>query len=175
MIALIIALFVLLMPHSAAAQAATERQVEAAILSKLPQFVQWPAAALSGATSIRLCVPAGHPFAAELDAFASGETLNGRPLNVQGIEDEEAVGECHVLFVPRDPAPAGARLVGQARGRPILTVGESDSFLDDGGIVRLRTVGGRMRFDVNLDAARAAGIRFSSQLLGLAASVRGAP
>jgi hypothetical protein len=175
MIALIIALFVLLLPRPAAAQAATEWQVEAAILFKLPQFVQWPAAVLNRAPSIRLCVPAGHPFAPELDAFVSGETLNGRPLHVQGIEDEELVGECHVLFVPREPAPAGARLVRRARGRPILTVGESDSFLDSGGIVRLRTVSGRMRFDVNLDAARAAGIRFSSQLLALAASVRGAP
>ena len=42
-----------------------------------------------------------------------------------------------------------------------------------GGMVALRVVGGRLRFDIDAAAARKAGLRISSQLLRLALSVRG--
>lgn len=85
----------------------------------------------------------------------------------------DAVAECRLLFIPRDAGPRRGVMLARARGLPVLTVGESDSFLDAGGMMRLRLLNGRMRFDVNLEAARQSGLRFSSQLLGLAASVRG--
>ena len=49
------------------------------------------------------------------------------------------------------------------------------SLVDDGGIVRLRSVDGRIRFDIDVAAAQRAGLRVSSQLLQLALTVRGRP
>jgi hypothetical protein len=40
-------------------------------------------------------------------------------------------------------------------------------------MIALRVVNGRVRFDVNVDNARRAGLRISSQLLNLALTVRG--
>jgi hypothetical protein len=54
-----------------------------------------------------------------------------------------------------------------------LTVGDERGFVDEGGMIALRVVDGRVRFDVNVTAARRAGLRLSSQLLQLAMSVRG--
>jgi hypothetical protein len=62
-----------------------------------------------------------------------------------------------------------------AQQTPVLTIGESTTFLDEGGLINLRLVDGRVRFDVNVDAANRVGVRFSSQLLRLALSVRGQP
>ena len=55
---------------------------------------------------------------------------------------------------------------------PILTIGETGRFLDDGGIIKLRIVERRVRFDVNAAAADRVGMRISSQLLRLALEVR---
>jgi hypothetical protein len=57
----------------------------------------------------------------------------------------------------------------------VLTVSDDQKFLDQGGIVRLRQVDGRLRFDIDAGAARRAGLRISSQMLQLAATVRGGP
>jgi hypothetical protein len=56
-----------------------------------------------------------------------------------------------------------------------LTVGDSDQFLNAGGIIVLRMVNRRVRFEVDVSAARDAGLRISPQLLDLALAVRGGP
>ena len=57
--------------------------------------------------------------------------------------------------------------------RAILTVGETDVFLASGGIVTLKVINNLVRFEVDAGAAQRAGLRMSSQLLGLATDVRG--
>jgi YfiR/HmsC-like len=63
----------------------------------------------------------------------------------------------------------------RAAALPVLTMGDDDRFLDEGGIVRLRVVDGHPRFDVDEAAARRVGLRISSKLLELAATVRRGP
>jgi hypothetical protein len=50
----------------------------------------------------------------------------------------------------------------------VLTVADRPGFLEEGGVIELKLSGGRVRFDINLAAAREAGLRLSSQLLQLA-------
>ena len=56
-------------------------------------------------------------------------------------------------------------------GRPVLTVGEADNFLPEGGIIRLHLVQDKIRFDINIGAADSSHLKISSRLLLLATSV----
>ena len=58
-----------------------------------------------------------------------------------------------------------------AAGRPMLTISDQPGFVDRGGMIEMKLVAGRTRFDINLAAARAAGLNLSSQLLQLAERV----
>jgi len=156
-----------------AAQPPLESKLKAAIVSKLPQFVEWPSSALEGRSTIDLCIAAPDPFGNDLDELVAGESLGERKVAVRRIEREQDLAGCQLLVVA-GPAATRRALLSQAATLPVLTVGDDARFLDEGGIVRLRRVDGRMRFDINADAARRAGLRISSQLLQLAASVRGA-
>jgi hypothetical protein len=84
----------------------------------------------------------------------------------------DALTGCHALFAGArsDTAPA---VVKAAVGRPVLTIGETDRFLEAGGIILLKVVDRRVRFEVSTANAQKAGLRISAQLLGLAAAVRG--
>ena len=156
------------------AQTATlETRLKAAFLSKFPQFVEWPAETLAGRTTIEICVASPNPFGSELDELVAGESLNGRRIVIGVVEREQDVAGCHILFLPARPDGARHPLLRRAESLPILTVGDTPRFLDEGGIVRLRTVDGRLRFDVNAGAAQRVGLRISAQLLRLALSVRG--
>ena len=108
--------------------------------------------------------------AAALRELTAGEVLNGRRLVVRDNPSERSLSSCQVLFF------AGQRpdreLMARALVLPILTVSDTAGFLDAGGIIELKMIDRRVRFEVNLPAAARARITLSSQLLRLAAAVR---
>jgi hypothetical protein len=150
--------------------AATER-LKAAFLSRFPQFVEWPATALAGRTSLDVCVVEPNPFGTALHDLAGGERIADRPLRARPVS-RDAAADCHVLYIPA-ATPGRRALLERLKGRPVLTVGDADGFLDDGGVVELRLIGNRIRFHIDAAAAERAGLRLSAQLLRLAVSVRG--
>jgi hypothetical protein len=151
-----------------------EARLKAAVLSKLPQFVQWPAAALDGRASASVCVAPPDPFGSDLADLLAGDTVAGKPLAVVRVASEHDVEACQILYVPASGAQRAASMMRRAASLPILTVGDSPRFLDEGGIVALRMIDGRVRFEIDAAAAERAGLRVSSQLLQLAVAVRGA-
>lgn len=142
-------------------------------MSKFPQFVTWPPESLDGRPTIDLCVAPPNPFGSDLASLVEGEVVSGRSLAVRTVDTVAGLRGCHLLFVREATRNAVHPLLAAAQLLPILTVGDDEDFLDQGGIVALRLVGGRVRFDVNDEAARHVGLRISSQLLTLALSVRG--
>ena len=155
-----------------AAQPSFEMRLKAAVLTKLPQFVDWPPAALAGRAQMTVCVVTPDPYGADLPELLGDETLNGRPLVARIVAREDDVAACQVLYVPAGALASHGAVLAAAAARPVLTVGDDERFLDAGGIVQLRMVGGRVRFDVDAGAAQRVGLRISSQLLQLALNVR---
>jgi hypothetical protein len=163
--------FLALAPVSTAQEVSEEYKLKAAFVFRFPQFVDWPAAALDGRPAVEYCVWSPNPFGPVLHDLVAGETLAGRPLAVREVNAPSQIATCHVLFV-RGEGPAG-NVIDRIGQQPILTVGESPRFLDDGGIIQLIRADNRIRFNINLAAAKRAGLRLSSQLLRLAAAIHG--
>jgi len=78
------------------------------------------------------------------------------------------VQPCDVVFVTEADAPTLQALQRATAARPVLTISDRAGFIDRGGMIEMKLVNGRTRFDINLAAARAAGLTLSSQLLQLA-------
>jgi hypothetical protein len=148
-----------------------EYRLKAAFMYQLPQLVVWPSAIWQDAQAVQLCIASPNPFGSELEQLLRGESLNGRPLLVREIAGSDELVGCHVLFVGARSDVAGP-VLRAAVGRPILTVGEGDRFFESGGIIVMKIVDGRVRFDVNATNAAKNGLRISSQLLSLALTVR---
>jgi hypothetical protein len=56
----------------------------------------------------------------------------------------------------------------------ILTVSECDGFAQKGGVINFYPDGTRVRFEINPEAARRAGLKISSQLMSLGKIVKAA-
>jgi len=153
---------------------ADEYRLKAAFLYKFAQFTEWPAPALDGRKTIELCVLEPNPFGRVLAELVEGESLAGRPLQVRRLDRGATPETCHVLFLPAR-APERRDLLKRVAAKPVLTVSDAANFLDEGGIVQLRVVADRTRFDISAAAAEKAQLRLSSQLLRLAMHVRGGP
>jgi len=163
---------VICVPALPVAQSASdEYRLKAAFLYRFPQFVEWPAAARQSRT-LDLCVLQPNPFGSDLEQLVAGESISGRALRVRVVRTLDALADCHTLFAGAHNDAAAAALKAVS-GLPVLTVGESDQFLKAGGIIALKIVDRRVRFEVNTANAQKAGLRISAQLLNLATAVRG--
>jgi hypothetical protein len=149
------------------------RRLEAAVVSKFAQFAEWPGPALDGREQIEICVVQPNPFGTTLRELTTGERIGSRPLAIREVGRAQRLDSCHLLFVSAMTPAERRSLLARTGSLPILTVGDSPDFLDEGGIIGLRVQEGRVRFEVDAAAADRAGIRLSSQLLRLAVRVKG--
>ena len=163
----------LLLASSSVGAQTTPRQVKAAFLTKFGQFVQWPIDLAATRRSFDVCLSVGHPFGPNVETLSSGVQAHGLDLVVREVSRPDMLAGCQVLYVSR-PNGEDRPLLERAAAMPILTVGDDDSFLTRGGIVNLREVGDRVRFDVSLRNAEHAGLQLNSQLLRLARTIQGA-
>jgi hypothetical protein len=157
-------------PGAARAQGPSEYEVKAAFLYNFTKFVEWPPSAFAeGNGALRLCVLGDDPFGRGLNAaLGEGEVVEGRRLTVVRAETLARAGGCQVLFVSRSERERLPQILAPLKSSPVLTVGDSKGFLDQGGIVNFILEGSKVRFEINPAAAEQAGIRISSKLLRLA-------
>jgi hypothetical protein len=139
-----------------------EYDVKAVFLYNFVRLVDWPEGPPAG--PIRICVAGTHPIELKLEETLRGESFEGQPLTVRTIAQPEP--GCEVLFVPRRSAEGD--YLRAVEGRPVLTVGESSDFIQQGGMINFFLDGKRVRFEINPAAVSRANLRISSRLLQLA-------
>ena len=149
--------------------ASLEYQVKAAFLYNFAKFVEWPAGKLGdGGSPIAVCVFGRDPFGATLDQTLQGKTANDRTLVVRRATAAADLKRCHILFISSSEKKRMAETLQSLGGGSVLTVGETEGFTEQGGMVNFTREQNKVRLEINPAAAARAGIRISSQLLKLA-------
>ena len=149
----------------------TEHQMQAAVLANLAKFVDWPPSTPEEGP-LRIGILGHDPFGRDLEKVLEGVKVKGRGFAVQRSQDLADLLDCHVIYfsaAETERVREGASLL---KGRPILTAGEDDGFLDGGGIIRFDLKGNKVRFAINLESADQAGLSIHPQVLRLATEVR---
>jgi YfiR/HmsC-like len=165
---LLLALLPVLMSHPA--RAAEEYEVKAAFLLNFTKFVAWPPDAFADAHSpLSICVLGDDPFRDALNEIVKGEAVSGHALTVQRIHGAPESKACQVLYFATSEHEAGRILAGLSPG--VLTVGEGDKFLRDGGMIAFFIQDRRVRFDISQGAAARARLMLSSRLMMVARSI----
>ena len=155
------------------AEALKEYELKAAFLYNFTKFIEWPTNRFQDAKAPFVVAVAGSsPCTAELEKIAKERKVNGRPLIIKTVKTPEAARDAHVLFVPTSENARLKEWLPSMQGAGVLSIGESEPFLKEGGILNFVLAEEKIRFDLNIDQAEAAGLRVSAQLQKLARSVR---
>ncbi len=166
---------------SAARGQTTPRAVEdrynlvSAFLYNFLLFTEWPED--NARTPMVIGVLGENPFGRAADAIAQKQ-VGRRSIEFRYFSRVEDVEPTHILFVPISQDQASAELCRRLRGSPVLTVGESERFTRQGGVIRFfeqrDRAGGDvvLRVEINETAAEELGIRFRAKLMRLAQLVR---
>jgi YfiR/HmsC-like len=153
---------------------ASEYQVKASILINLPKYVDWPPEAFARTNSpIVIAVLGETKVTGEIQKVMAGRTVNGREIVLKRLASGEESDVCHILFVPEVEQQRSPNVLARVRESGVLTVGESDDFLEHGGTINLARRAGKIALEVNLLAAEKARIKIGSKLLGVASVVKG--
>lgn len=150
-----------------AGAATPEHRVKAAFVYKFCDYVEWPAGTFADpASPLVIGVLGSAAMADELDRLTAGRTVGERPVRVRRLVAGEAWVGLHVAFVG-----AGAENGVRVADAPVLVVSEAAAGTPPGGMVNFVVIADKVRFDVALPAAEAAGLKISSRLLGVARRV----
>jgi len=134
--------------------------------------VEWPANKFAAATSpLRFCILNDFSFEANLTRIVHGKSIAGHPLEVVQVRDAAESLHCHILFIDSAQERQMRRVTEMLRGSSVLTVGETESFVEQGGIINFFLQEDQVQFRINHKAAREAGLYLSSRLLSLAKEV----
>jgi|EndMetStandDraft_5_1072996.scaffolds.fasta_scaffold04382_2 hypothetical protein len=145
---------------------------KAKLVAALVRFVQWPTGTFdSDASALRLCVYSGSAAVERAFAAHQGSAVGARTLRVV-LDPPAADKGCHAVYLD---ASAGLGLPDWRRrhaGEAAFTIGTSDGFASDGGMVEIVQVDSDLRFDFNLQALHDAGLGVHPGVLKLARRVK---
>lgn len=160
----------LIVPSVRAEPVPSEGAIKVAFVFNFLKFIQWPAGAFGDTTeAVSVCVRGGSDLDGPLDALKN-KLVQDRPIQVHRVAAGGASGRCHVVYFGAQPVSPGE--LGQ---KHTVTIGDAPHFAEAGGIVNFFREGERLRFEVNIEAARRAEVQFSADMLRLARIVDGGP
>jgi hypothetical protein len=147
----------------------SEYQIKAAFLYNFAKFVEWPTQAMAGTTSpLVIGVLGKNVFGADLERTIHNKTINNHPLQVKEFQSVTEATNCQILFISASEQDRFPKILEELRAASILTVSETDHFIEAGGMINFVIEGNKIRFQINDVAAKAAGLKISSKLLSLA-------
>jgi hypothetical protein len=150
------------------AQSATAPVLTAAFLFSFAKFTAWPADTLKPTQDLSLCVVGDSAVRDALEQTIEGHAIDGHQLTVRILKADSSPASCHLLFVSASEVTRAELMLTAAKESSMFTVSDAERFADSGGVAQLVREKDRMRFTVNLTAARRARLTLSSRLLSLA-------
>lgn len=146
----------------------TEAQLKAAFVLNFARYMEWPAASFAAKdTPVLACVTGQDTIGPALTAL-EGRSVQGRPLHVRRNVSLEAVAGCHVLFIAEAEERRVMPVLRAVAGQPVLTVSDSERFIEIGGHIGLVVVDERLQFEINRRALEASQLKAGAPLLKLA-------
>ncbi len=165
--------FTVIWPARAAQRDLTQEYVwKANFLARSASFVEWQSdSPLRTASSFRVCVYGNFSFGTALAEMTRDIVVDGKRAEVKWIHKEADLASCQIIFVSGSEEKHYAKILDAARPGRGLTVGETPTFLEAGGMVALLMDGITPQFEVNLEPVSASGLKLSSRMLSLARRV----
>jgi hypothetical protein len=145
-----------------------ESQIKAAFVYNFLKFVEWPAEVFHRPDEPLVVAIVGEgPTAEATEQFLATKQVGERRILVRRVGWEEPLAGVHAVFVTEGDAKKLHHVLAAASVRPILSIGEGESFASSGGLIGLVIEQRKVRFDIDMAVAEATGLKVSSKLLAL--------
>lgn len=151
-------------------------KVKAGYLFNFAKFVEWPARGTNRpgtnrSEKIRIGIVADSEAYAVMSAVLDGKQVQGKTVETRNLKPGDDLQTCDIVFVARSRVRYLEDMLKKIGDAPVLTVGESEHFAEQGGCINFVQQGEHIRFEVNLEAAERAQLKISSKIAAMATIV----
>jgi uncharacterized protein DUF4154 len=151
------------------AASVSESELKAAFLYNFAKFVTWPTSAFPSETApIQVAVFGDEEFSIKLKELLNDKKAHGRSFEVKRILSPFEAKNFQMVFVTSAENRRAPMLLEVTKKLPVLTIGESDQFLEWGGMINFVFEEAQLRFEINTEPAEKVKLEISSKLLRLA-------
>lgn len=188
---LLVWLFLLpvIQPVQAEDTTSTEYQIKAAFLYNFLKFVDWPESKAADPNKPIMIGIIGQDVFHDAFDNTKNRTIEGRKVIIHKFKglselqkadsikdssqhpDIESIRKSHLLFICPSEKNFITEILKSIEGHSILTIADTQGFLEAGVIINLTMEENKVRFEINMPAAKKAKIQIRSQLLRLAKKV----
>jgi hypothetical protein len=146
-------------------------KVMAAFIRNFAHYVTWPTNAFGDDHSPwSVGILGDDSFGELVEKMFAGRVEQGRSFKVFRADKLDELTQCQIVFIAfKDPVKRRAAL-NALKNLPVLTVGDTPEFLEEGGIIRFQ-VKDRVEMSINLDQSRAVSLNIPSKMLEVTVEV----
>ena len=151
----------------------TEYQVKALFILNFIKYVDWPDGTFADTNApIVIGVLGENKITKDLGNSIKGRT-DSRQISIRQVEKNDDLQKFQILFISASEKKRLVEILVKTKSLPVLTVGETEGFIDQGGIINFVMKEKKVRLEINARVASEAGLHISSKLLSVADVVRG--
>lgn len=138
-------------------------------LLNFSKLTHWEKPNFSASPDLNVCITHQPFFEVALEKM-HGMWIADKALMIKKVNLDSDIKKCHILYVNAESEPLWPTALKYSGS--ILTIGETDRFLQAGGIVKFYMRNQQVLFDIQGDHLKAAHLSIEGRLLRLATAVR---
>jgi len=149
-----------------------EYELKAAYLLNFARFIYWPQNTFDDDSGFfHICVYGNNPFGENLDRL-SDKKVNNRYVKFVYVANFKYVKNCRIAYIGKSKKNQYLSVINIYANKAVLTVSDIKGFSESGGMIGFVRVENKMKFEINVNKSAASGIKYRSQLLEVAETLR---
>lgn len=147
---------------------ANEYLLKAGYIEKIIHFIEWPEIQNNNDSIFKIDV-----FGDDKFNYALGEIFNkvkakNKKVKIRTVKNIEDLTTCQMLVISKIKPGDLSKLLNYVKGKPILTISDSDGFAEAGCCINFYEYENKLRFEINQKSTEEAGFTVDYRLLKIA-------
>jgi len=152
----------------------SEYTMKATFIGKFPQFIEWGARSDVNDVSkpFVISIIGNNPFKNDVVELLKRQKIKNKKVEMRFINQITQIENTDILFISNSMRKNLSKILEYTQNKPILTISDTSGFAEKGVHINFYLENDNVRFEINEQAARNAGIIINYRLLANAKIVK---
>jgi uncharacterized protein DUF4154 len=150
-------------------QIISEPTIKALFVYNFTKYVEWPVE--KDRAHIIIGFYGESTIIEELKKVCANKKVKNKEVEIRQANNVSEAEKCDIFFIPRNESEDFKYLNDQLQGKGVLIITEEKGMAQKGAAINIIEIDDKIRFELNENSIKHAGLKISSQLLSLAIKI----
>lgn len=147
-------------------QTSQEKNIKAVFIYNFTRYISW--SNFDSTDFFKIGIYGKSEIIEPLQEIAAKKHVHGKQIQIRQCSDTTAVMDCDIIILSNSMMDEAETILKNISVNNVLIIGESEGFVEYGAAIDFVFRDGNLKFEINQQALKNAGLVVSSQLLKLA-------